>query len=198
MKLYYSGNSPYARRVRLAARLSGLGIEEMDASPLAVVNHPLLQKGPGGKVPGLETDAGTYICETLLITNYLNQQSGGRLTPQDSKAAEANLALEAVGSLLMDSLFTRSAEKRREAGENSPGVIEKEAARAARCYDALESQLGGQPADLNLGTIAAVSALGYADWRHAEDDWRQGRDGLATWFDAMMRHEMVAETHPDF
>ena len=30
MKLFYTQNSPYARRARLAARASGLGIEEVD------------------------------------------------------------------------------------------------------------------------------------------------------------------------
>ena len=62
MKLYYSGNSPYARRVRIAARTDGLVVEEIDVSPLAVENHALLQHGPGAKVPGLETDSGAYLC----------------------------------------------------------------------------------------------------------------------------------------
>lgn len=198
MKLFYSGNSPYARRARMAARLSGLEIEEVDASPLVVENHWLLQKGPGGKVPGLETDDGTYLCETLLITGYLNKLSGGRLMPDDPDAAAAALMLEGVGSLLLDSLFLRSAENRRDPSEQSPGILAKEAVRSARCYDDLESRLGNQPADLNLGTIAAVTALGYADWRQPGDEWRQGREGLSAWFDAMMQHAMVAETHPEF
>jgi glutathione S-transferase len=198
MKLFYTGNSPYARRARMAARLSGLEVEEVDVAPLAVENHVLMQKGPGGKVPGLETDDGTYLCETLVITGYLNGLCGGRMMPDDPQAATAALALEGVGSLLLESLFLRSAENRRDASEQSPGVLAKEALRTGRCYDELEKLLGNQPADLNLGTIAAITALGYADWRQPGDDWRQGRGGLAAWFDAMMKHEMVADTHPEF
>ena len=198
MKLFYSGNSPYARRARIAARESGLAVEIIDVAPLAVENHALLQHGPGVKVPGLETDGGAYFCETLIITQHLNEQSGGRLMPGDASEVEKARELEGVASLLMDSLFLRSHENRREPGENSPAVIEKEAARAARCYDALDSCLGGQGPRINLGTIAAVSALGYADWRHADDNWRGGRDGLAAWFNGMMEIPSVADTKPDF
>jgi glutathione S-transferase len=66
MKLFYSGNSPYARRTRLAARqvanLSGLVIEEVDAAPLGTSDHALFQHGPGAKVPGLQTESGAYLC----------------------------------------------------------------------------------------------------------------------------------------
>lgn len=198
MQLFHTANSPYARRARLAARASGLDVEEVDVAPLSAENHMLLQKGPGVKVPGLETDGGAYFCETLLITNYLNEQSGGRLLPADPAAAEAAREVEGVAALLMDSLFLRSHEKRRETGEKSPAVIEKEAGRAARCYDALAARLSGKPAAMDLGSIAAVAALGYADGRHPDDNWRQGRDGLAAWFDAMHKNPDVAGTVPSF
>lgn len=196
MKLFYTANSPYARRARLVARACRLEIEETDMSPLAERTEELLQHGPGAKVPGLLTDSGAYICETLLITRYLNDLAGGKLTPRDTAEADKALELEGLGSLLMDSLFARSMEKRREDGEKSQTVIDKEAARAARCYDALNDRLTHQPTVLTLGTIAVISALGYADWRHAEDDWREGRPGLKAWFNEMMVNPVVAETAP--
>ena len=121
MKLYYSGNSPYARRARIAARLSELSVEEVDVSPLQVEEHFLLKRGPGVKVPVLETDSGTYLCESLIITNYLNQQAGGKLMPSEEAGTEAALELEGIGSLLMDSLFVRAMENRRELDDKSPG-----------------------------------------------------------------------------
>jgi len=198
MKLFFSGNSPYARRTRIAARATGLAVEEVDASPLAAENHFLLQHGPGGKVPGLETDAGNFLCETLIISRYLNDLSGGKLLPSDPVAAGAVLELEGIGSLLMDTLFHCSHEKRREAGEQSPALIDKESLRARRCYDALDNLLAGQDAVIDLGTIAAIASLGYADWRHADDNWRNGREGLAAWADAMMKFPAVGDTYPVF
>lgn len=198
MKLFYTGNSPYARRARLAARLSGLAVEEIDVAPLGAEDHLLLQKGPGGKVPALETDAGNFICESRLIAGYLDNLSGGKLLPREPQAVELVLAVEGVACLLLDSLFARAMENRRDASERSPGMLAKEAVRSKRCYNELEGRLGGQPADLNLATIAAVTALGYADWRHPDDNWRQGRGDLTAWFEAMMQHDMVADTHPKF
>ena len=198
MKLYFSGNSPYARRARIAARLGELSVEEIDVSPLQVEGHFLLKHGPGVKVPGLETDAGTYLCECLIITNYLNQQAEGKLMPSEGAGVEAALELEGIGSLLMDSLYVRTMENRRDLNEKSLGLIEKETARASRCYDALDIRLASHSATLHLGTIAAVASLGYADWRHPDDDWRQGRDGLKAWFDEMMQNPAVAETKPIF
>ncbi len=62
MKLFYSGNSPYARRPRIAIREAGLGdrVEEVDVGPIADNTETLLAHGPGAKVPGLLTDGGTY------------------------------------------------------------------------------------------------------------------------------------------
>ncbi|MEM6496991.1 MAG: glutathione S-transferase, partial [Pseudomonadota bacterium] len=59
-------------------------------------------------------------------------------------------------------------------------------------------RLAGKSAELNLGTMAVVAALGYADWRHAENDWRHGHDNLSKWFDDMMQIPDVAATHPKF
>lgn len=199
MKLFHSGNSPYARRARIVARECGVGnIEEVDLAPMPPGDHPLLAYGPSAKVPALLADDGTFICETLLITRYLNDIGSGKLLSTEPKAYADAVALEGNASALMDSLFARSHENRRETGEKSPAVIEKEAARAARSYDALNTALASTEPVLNLATIAAVSALGYADWRHPDDDWRAGRPGLTAWFDGMMQFSSVADTKPIF
>ena len=198
MQLFYTGNSPYARRARLALRGSGLQarVEEVDVAPLSQEDHLLLKYGPGGKVPGLLTDAGTYLCETLVITRYLDDASGGKLLPKDSAAREKVLEVEGIASLLMDSLFIRSHEIRRDPGEQSSGVIAKEATRANRCYDALEAKIAECGDGLDLGTTAVIAALGYADWRHPGDEWRQGRPKLASWLEAMSGKPAVHETKP--
>ena len=199
MQVFYTGNSPYARRARLAARLSGLGVSEVDVAPLDSPDNPLRAKGPGGKVPALETDSGALFCETLLITGYLNEKSGGRLVPSEPAAADAARELEGIGSLLLDSLFLRSAQLNRlPENERSPTLIAKEAERSARCYDALETRLAGKPASLDVGTISVIAALDYADWRLPGDKWRDGRPGLAAWVEAMHRNEDVAQTKPEY
>lgn len=200
MKLFHAGNSPYARRPRMVAREAGLmdRIEEVDAAPLGGSDNVVAGHGPGGKVPGLLTDNGVYLCESLIICRYLNDVAGGSLLPTESKARDEALHVDGIASLLMDSLFVRSHESRRDESEKSPAVIATEAARAARSYDELEKLAGGFDDAPNLGTITVVASLGYADWRHPGDEWRKGRPTLTGWFEKMMQRPAMDETKPIF
>ena len=196
MKLICSGNSPYARRPRMAIREAGLmdKIEEVDVSPMPDNMDMLLGFGPGAKVPGLVTDSGAYISETLVICHHLNDLSGGKLYPKDPATREQALVIEGIASLLMDSQFARSHEKRRENGEKSQGVIDKETVRSARSYDSLEGMADSFGDDFHMGLISVIAALGYADWRHPDDGWRNGRPKLTAWYKKMETRSSVAET----
>jgi len=45
-----------------------------------------------------------------------------------------------------------------------------------------------------MGLMSVVAALGYADWRHPDDGWRDGRPKLAAWYKKMEGRSAVAET----
>jgi glutathione S-transferase len=163
MKLFYTPNSPYARRTVLAVREFDLPVELVDVSPLAAPDNILRNLEPGGKVPALQTDEGAFICETLLILNYLDGLSGARLYPGNAEMRAVVMQVEGIAALLMDSLFVRSHENRRDSSEQSPSLIEKETERAAQCYDALEDVVERFGRVMHMGSISTVAALGYAD-----------------------------------
>ena len=198
MKLLYSGNSPYARRARIAVRETGVldRVEEIDLAGRADRIDILLAAGPGAKVPVLLTDSGVAIWESLIIVRYLDELSGGKLYPSSLAERETTLQIESAGSLLLDSLFVRSREKRRDPAEHSPAVIELEAERALRTYDALEALGPAIDGRVDNGTFSIVAALGYANWRLPEDNWRDGRPALAACYDALMQRPALAETAP--
>ena len=98
----------------------------------------------------------------------------------------------------MESLFYRSHENRRDEGEKSKGFIDKELARANRTYDALENLVNKFGDSLHLGLISTVASLGYADWRHSGDQWRNGRPKLTTWFEEIMKRPAIDQTKPIF
>ena len=200
MKLLYTGNSPYSRRVRVALREAAMmrQVEEVDISPRDEHLDELLAHGPGGKVPLLVTDTGQNLCESLVICTYLNTLSGGKLYPKVHAELEAALCIEGVASVLLDSLFVRSRENRRDEAERSQAVIDLEADRAARCYDKLESLGSRLHANPHNGLYSVVIALGYANWRHAGDCWRANRPALSDCYDELMQRESLASTAPVF
>ncbi len=197
MKLYMSGNSPYARRVRIALRETGLAdaVEEVAIKSF----DDLLAIGPGGKIPVFITESGRALCESHIIVAHLNDLSGGGLLPTEPADLEQCRIVESVASVLMDSLFVRSFENNQRAEEvRSELVMEKERARCARCYDALEALVDSEGDHVTVATITVIAALGYADWRAAEDEWRAGRPLLEAYFERWMRHDSFAETAPKY
>ena len=200
MKLYYTANSPYARRARMAVREAGLlpRVEEIDITPREENLDRLLEAGPGGKVPMLVTDAGAGLCESLLISRYIDDVSGGTLYPAETTAREHTLVLESIGSVLMDATFVRSREGRRASEEQSDAVFELESSRAQRCYGALEARIEATEECLDAGIIAVIAALGYADWRAPDDGWRDRCPALAAWYERMLERPAAVETRPDY
>ena len=198
MKLYFTQNSPYARRPRLVLHETGLTdrIEEVDLTPRAENDAVLFANGPGGKVPALMTDTDAFIVESLLICRYLDDLSGNALTPAEPAARDAALQLEGVASVLMDTLYFRTHEGRREATQQVDAIKEKDAKIANAAYDALNAAAPDFTDALNIGMIAAVAALGYADWRHPGDNWRDGRSGLADWFEQVSERPAMTLTAP--
>ena len=184
----------------MAIREGGLmdKVEEVDVAQSDDRVALLLEYGPGAKVPGLLTDSGAFLCETLVIDYHLNEISGGKLFPKDHAARDFAFQIDGIASLLMESLFYRSQEKRREDGERSPAFIEKELGRANRAYNALEGMIDRFGDEMHMGLISTVASLGYADWRHPDDGWRDGRPKLTAWFKEMMNRPAMAETKPIF
>lgn len=197
MQLYISGNSPYARRARVAAREGDL-MDEIDETVISSFDQ-LNDVGPGGKIPMLVCDDGTLLCESLIITRYLNDLAGGALLPEEASARLACLEIESVASVLMDSLFARSLENNQRAqSERSNTIYQREVARSGRCYDRLAELIDPADERVHLGSIAVVCALGYANWRAPEDQWARDRDGLNTYYERFMHRPAFAATAPVF
>ena len=200
MKLYFSQNSPYARRPRLVLHEANLGdqIEEIDLTPRAENDGVLLASGPGGKVPALVTNTGAFIVESLLICRYLDDLSGNKLTPIEPDLREKAIQLEGLGSVLMDTLYFRTHEARRETVKQITSIKTKDKKITLAAYDALNSAALEFGESINLGTLTTAAALGYADWRHPDDNWRKGRPALAAWFEKISERRSIKLTAPIF
>ncbi|MBO42662.1 MAG: hypothetical protein CMM28_02965 [Rhodospirillaceae bacterium] len=200
MKLYITPTSPYSRRARIAVFEAGYAdqCEEIDVGPIADNLDMLLAAHPSGKAPTLVLDDGIGLSECMLIAHYMDDISDGKLYPTDPGARLTCYRLEALGAVLMDSMFTRSGQNRLDPSEQSPTILKKEIIRSNRCYDALEALVSDLEGQTHMGALTVASSLSYADWRGAEDKWRDSHPRLDTWMTKIERHpSMAATARPD-
>ena len=92
MKLY-EAPSPNARRVHIALAEKGIEVERIavDIRGGENLSDEFLAKNPGGRVPVLELDDGTYIGESVSISRYLDAIGEGPLLFGDTPLAQAQI-----------------------------------------------------------------------------------------------------------
>jgi glutathione S-transferase len=200
LRLYHSPTSPFARKVRVVLRETGLldRVEEVAAggSPLDPGSIPLGQN-PLGKLPVLERDDGPALYDSRVICRYLDDLAGGRLYPARPRLWET-LTLEATADGIAEAALLMSYEVRlRPAERQFPDMIEAQWAKVVRALDAVEarwtSHLYGP---LDAAQIALGCALGYLGLRHPARDWRSGRPALAAWEARLAARPSMEATRP--
>jgi len=201
MKLYFSGTSPFVRKITVLAAEAGIEgkIQRAPASVLGPGSE-VAKDNPLGKVPCLITDDGQALYDSPVICEYLDSQhNGAKLFPAAGPARWAALRRQALGDGIMDAAVARVMEGRRPENERSPAAQEKGRKVIAGALDSLEAEADklGDPKDAtDIGAITIGCALGYMDLRHSADNWRQGRPKLAKWFEAFSQRPSMSATVP--
>jgi len=199
MKLFFAAASPFARKVTVCAAELGIAIERVAATPHPINrDRSVVAQNPLGKVPTAIADDGTVLFDSRVICEYLDAQAGGgRLFPAAGPARWQALAEQALADGLMDAgillryeALTRPAEQQSDAWK--AGQMDK----IACALDALEAQAGGLGDRVDIGSITIGCALGWLDFRFGDLGWRNGRPGLAGWFEAFDARPTMAATRP--
>lgn len=201
MKLHYAAASPFVRKVRITAAELGLDdrIELVDGMTTPVDTRPsVAEANPLGKIPALETDDGTVLYDSPVICEYLvSLADSDALLPATGAERWKARRLEALSDGIKDAAILRRYEKMVRADNmRSTEWDQGQADKITRALDALEREadtLGDAP---TLGTIAVGCALGYLDFRFADEDWRPGRPTLAAWYAAWSERPSMKATEP--
>jgi len=201
MRLYWSANSPYARKVLVLLHeldlMARVEVVPTAGGPLDPGTLPLALN-PLGKIPTLERDEGPALYDSRVICRYLDALAGGRFYPAGVAQWET-LTLEATADGIMDAALLMVYEDRlRPEDRRYPVWVETQWSKVSRALDVIEgrwlSHLNGPP---DIAQIAVGCATGYLDLRHGARNWRDGRPGLAAWDAAYaMRPAMVATRPP--
>lgn len=189
MKLYYTPRSPFVRKVLVTAAEAGVDgrIEKVYAKTLndsPTTDPDFLAANPMAKIPALVTGDGIVLSDSPPICEYLDSlHDGPKLLPAAGPARWHDLQLQALADGFLDAGVGLRAERRRASERQDPDMDARLVWRMGSCLDALEREaaagrLDGPP---TIGRIAAAIACEYADFRFAEQRWRDGRPNLAAW-----------------
>jgi glutathione S-transferase len=196
MQLFYSSGSPYVRKVVICALLRGLDdrIERIDTNP-HVSPPELLARNPLSKVPCLTTVEGLPIYDSRVICEYLDSFGTAHpLFPEQGPERTAALVMQALGDGIMDASVSRRMQQPFPQDEGRRKLGRRAQAAIARALEVLEAS---PPTGLgDIGAIAVACALGYLDFRFADEPWRDNHPRLAAWFAEVAEHPALAATVP--
>jgi len=200
MKLIYSGLSPFARKVSVVLRETGLiddtTLVEVSTTPVNSADEAVAAN-PSGKIPSLVLEDGSSVYDSRIICRYLNDRAGTDLYPND--AIWKILTLEATADALMDAAVLMTYERRiRPEDMVYEPWVEAQWTKAERSINAVAADWGDfLEGPLNIGQIGIACALGYVDFRHADRDWRSANPALAEWFAAFSTRPAMEATRPE-
>lgn len=197
MKLFYSPTSPYVRKVMAAAIHRGLAgrIERIPTNPHQSPPE-LLAANPLSKVPCLITDDGFALFDSPVICEYLDTLGDALpLFPPPHAAHRWHvLRMQALADGILDAAVLWRMEKGRPREAARDAVMERQREVIERALAFLEHNPPGK--GLDIGGIAVGCALGYLDFRFADQPWRANCPKLAAWYAEVSALPAFAETAP--
>jgi glutathione S-transferase len=205
MQLFYTVNSPYARKVRIVALEKHVDVELKEVV-LTAPDSPVSQYNPLGKVPVLVLNDGDAIYDSSVIVEYLdNRTPVAHLIPQDLTAKIRVRRWEALADGVCDAAVAVMLEQRRPEQQQSAAHIEKQMAKVYAGLEVLDKDLLKKKWCVNetfsLADIALGCMLGYFDLRFKHlrwenKAWQDKFPNLAKHYGVLIKRPSFKQTMP--
>ncbi len=184
MILRSSPPSPFGRKVKIAAALTGL--KDKIEVVLADTSDPtdvLRSQNPLGKIPVLILEDGTVLYDSRVIVEYFDWLAGGDvLIPAEPSARFTTLTRAALTDGILDAaILLRYEDVFRAPEQREPKWMAYQAEKIARALAAFEAAPPTGRRD--VAHIGLACALGYLDLRFG-GRWRETHKSLVAWLDA--------------
>jgi len=196
MKLAYSPNSPYVRKVMACAILRGIdGRIELWTVP--TTDPALAAVNPLSKVPTLVTDDGVALYDSPVICEYLDSIGDApRLFPAAGPARWTALRQQALADGILDATQPRRREIALPQDEGRRSYIALQQGKVSRALDVLEAEASSLGTLTTIGEVTIGCALGYLDFRYPNEPWRPGHPKLEAWYARVATLPPLARTAP--
>lgn len=198
MKCYITENSPYARKIRVAAHETGVS-DQVEWQALTREERADLIPGinPLGKVPVAVLDNGQVLLDSPVICAYVDSLNHGpKLIPVSGAARWAVLTLEALGDGLGEAVIAASQESQKPDDKRSQGVIDRQVGKAANALADLDKQSGRFKEPPMMGEISVACALGYMEYRDVVPNWRESYPSLSAWYVEILKRQSFITSKP--
>jgi glutathione S-transferase len=200
MKLLYTPNSPYARKVRVVAAEKRIEIE-MVLVDLNAADCPVTTYNPLGKVPVLVLDDDDTLFDSRVIAEYLDHRTPvAHLIPQESNLKVQVKRWESLADGVCDAAVANIMESRRPQKKQDSQVMQKQMGKVERGLAAMSTQLADAKwcvdDTFSLADIALGCVLGYLELRYPTLEWKTQYPNLAKHLKEMMQRPSFSNTVP--
>lgn len=199
MKVYVTGNSPYARKVRVAAIETGQRDEfEWQLITREERAEIVPSMNPLGKVPVAVLESGEALYDSPVICAYVDaQHDGPKLIPEAAPGRWQVLRLEALGDGLGEAVIAVSQEDQRPGEKRSQGVVDRQTGKVTAALAVLDGEAATFRDPPSMGEIAVACALGYMEFRDVIPGWRDTYPTLGGWYVRILERPSFVQTAPD-
>ena len=200
MKLLYTPNSPYARKVRIVAIEKHIDVELIQVV-LSEPDNLAQYYNPLGKVPVLLLDDGEALYDSRVIAEFLDHRTPvAHLIPQDTTSKIAVRRWEALADGICDAAIAAMMEQRKPAEQQSQATIDKQLGKVTAGLEKMNADIAKKKWCVNetfsLADIALGCALGYVDLRHKHLNWQDNYQALARHYSILIKRPSFKETMP--
>ncbi len=199
MQLFYSPNSPYARKCRVLVIEKGLEsqVKFKETDPHASPAE-LLAVNPLSGVPALVTKEGGCIVDSPIICEYLDALPSNMppFFPEKKSERFAVLALAGLADGMIDAAVELILQRRRPEEKQWPDRIERREQAIMRTIDVISRHSLPGDAMLNIGTLTLACALAYLHFRHPHLQWEHSHPELDTWLAHVLKRPGFEATQP--
>ena len=200
MKLLYTANSPYARKVRIVAIEKHIELTLQEVV-LGASDSPVKQYNPLGKVPVLVLDDDEALYDSRVIVEYLDHRTPvSKLVPNESSARISVIRWEALADGICDAAVAAMLEGRKPEAQQSQANIDKQMSKVAAGLEKLNADIAKKKWCVNetfsLADIALGCMLGYIDLRFKHLHWQDNYPALAKHYSILIKRPSFKETMP--
>ena len=199
MRLWQNPASPFARKVRIVVRETGLQsrVEEVSVAVSPVnPNADLAAQNPLVKIPALQTDDGRVLYDSAVICEYLDTQHTGTKLVPDGAAKWDALRLQSLCDGILDAaVLCRYELAVRPEQYRWNDWVTGQFTKIRNGLDALANEAPTWGTSFGIGQIGASCVLGYLDFRFGDEKWRS-RTALASWYESVRQRPSLTATIP--